>query len=581
MGSFTEGPNFSTKRGSVSLDPRLLDILQTAAGISGLNVNAFDGVDSRKQTGTQNHPNGWAMDIELSDPTTGKTYSSYGADWAKRDVPWQQSFPVYEQFAQTARLVQEAKYPELDNTFRWGGYWPAANGNPHGPDMMHFDINPNANGNMVGSTWDGGANPSLVKTYGITSNGGLGAPEGIRLASLVKQSLAGSGGLVPPADVPGTVMPVSMPTAIAAGRGASQSAPASWFNPSIANWATMPQDAPFGVRLPKGTMTPSFDLPETGVGSLDGSGFGSLFDSDNPYNTLLHPAGTYDPIGAGPSFGVSAPTPQQTHAEQLAGRAGGVPAPAIPDTFTQRSGGNVIPMPMPAVLRTPIKAPPAIPVPANSNLGDDLGVGPSFAALTAPTFDANMRSVPPTTDFQLLGKPGWIGSPDYDQSHGLGPQVTPASYAPTPAQYPPFYATQGSAVAPMPFPRPLALSIPQAPVAPAPVPVSRPAFAPVQIGRRYTVQPGDTLSGISMASGVPVQQLASQNDISNPNKIRAGQTLNIFALPTSFSSGNNGGGGNGGSFSFGTPAPVSSNGSGYSAANDSVWQKIIHGVPLK
>ena len=43
----------------------------------------------------------------------------------------------------------------------------------------------------------------------------------------------------------------------------------------------------------------------------------------------------------------------------------------------------------------------------------------------------------------------------------------------------------------------------------------------------YTVQPGDTLSGIARWYGVFVHALAHANHIANPNRIYAGQTLCI------------------------------------------------------
>ena len=55
----------------------------------------------------------------------------------------------------------------------------------------------------------------------------------------------------------------------------------------------------------------------------------------------------------------------------------------------------------------------------------------------------------------------------------------------------------------------------------------------------YTVQRGDTLSGIARWYGVPVHALAQANHIANPNRIYAGQTL---CIP----SGGGGGGGGGG-----------------------------------
>lgn len=44
----------------------------------------------------------------------------------------------------------------------------------------------------------------------------------------------------------------------------------------------------------------------------------------------------------------------------------------------------------------------------------------------------------------------------------------------------------------------------------------------------YTVQPGDTLSGIAEKYGVTVQQLQQWNDITNPNVINVGQIIKIY-----------------------------------------------------
>ncbi|MDU0404243.1 N-acetylmuramoyl-L-alanine amidase XlyA [Lactococcus lactis] len=43
--------------------------------------------------------------------------------------------------------------------------------------------------------------------------------------------------------------------------------------------------------------------------------------------------------------------------------------------------------------------------------------------------------------------------------------------------------------------------------------------------RTYTVQSGDIFSSIAIRLGTTVQSLVSMNDISNPNLIYAGQTL--------------------------------------------------------
>ncbi len=201
MGKVIKAPQFVQSRGGVSVDPKLEDILTTAAEASGLDVTFFSGVSGRS-SGTKNHPGGHAIDIELSDSATGQTYSSYAGGAFSRGVSWKQSFPVYEQFAQTARIIQEQKYPELNDTFAWGGYWYAGSGNKSGPDMMHFQVTPGA-GRMttlragIGGSWQDGASEPFQKTYGITSNGGLRGPAGAQLATQVMGALSGGAAIAP------------------------------------------------------------------------------------------------------------------------------------------------------------------------------------------------------------------------------------------------------------------------------------------------------------------------------------------------------------------------------------------------
>lgn len=55
------------------------------------------------------------------------------------------------------------------------------------------------------------------------------------------------------------------------------------------------------------------------------------------------------------------------------------------------------------------------------------------------------------------------------------------------------------------------------------------APAPQQI--LYTVQPGDTLSGIASTYGVPIDALAAYNGINDPNDLSPGQELAIPPQP--------------------------------------------------
>ena len=53
------------------------------------------------------------------------------------------------------------------------------------------------------------------------------------------------------------------------------------------------------------------------------------------------------------------------------------------------------------------------------------------------------------------------------------------------------------------------------------------AEAPAASTEYYTIQPGDTLSGIAERYGTSYQYLAYINGISNPNKIYAGDTIRV------------------------------------------------------
>ena len=61
-----------------------------------------------------------------------------------------------------------------------------------------------------------------------------------------------------------------------------------------------------------------------------------------------------------------------------------------------------------------------------------------------------------------------------------------------------------------------------------PSPGPPPPQPPPTSGGTYTIQPGDTLSGIALRFNTTVQILAQMNNIINPNYIYAGQVLYIY-----------------------------------------------------
>lgn len=82
------------------------------------------------------------------------------------------------------------------------------------------------------------------------------------------------------------------------------------------------------------------------------------------------------------------------------------------------------------------------------------------------------------------------------------------------------YGYQAGTPAPAPLPQPPATPPPQ-PVPPAP-----------NLQTTYTVQRGDTLSGIAAKFGTTYQALARINNIADPNKIYPGQVLRVSSVNT-------------------------------------------------
>lgn len=64
--------------------------------------------------------------------------------------------------------------------------------------------------------------------------------------------------------------------------------------------------------------------------------------------------------------------------------------------------------------------------------------------------------------------------------------------------------------------------------APTPTPTPTPEPTPEPSYIEYTVQPGDTLSGIADTYGTTYQKIAADNGIANPNLIYPGQVLKIY-----------------------------------------------------
>lgn len=152
-GQFSEVGNF-TANGADKVNPALIDILKEAAARTGMQVEAYSGY---RPGDPRFHGKGEATDIRIIGPD-GNPLPNY-------QTP--ESFKTYEQLAQAARQVQQEKYPELGNQFRWGGYFGGGKGKYGAMDLMHFDLGGGDGLGMAGGSWDKGINPDQAALYGM------------------------------------------------------------------------------------------------------------------------------------------------------------------------------------------------------------------------------------------------------------------------------------------------------------------------------------------------------------------------------------------------------------------------------
>lgn len=184
-GSFEETGNM-VAQGVNHVDPQLLDILQTAAQLTGMQVQAYSGY---RPGDARFHGKGMATDIRIIGPD-GQPLPNY-------QTP--ETFSAYETLAQAARQVQQQKYPDLDKQFRWGGYFSGDKGKYGAMDLMHFDLGGSDKLGMVGGSWDKGLTPEQAANFpGVKSSGALAfAPQNPVSDSAGAVDAMAAGGLKP------------------------------------------------------------------------------------------------------------------------------------------------------------------------------------------------------------------------------------------------------------------------------------------------------------------------------------------------------------------------------------------------
>jgi uncharacterized membrane protein YgcG len=128
-GSYDGESKFSVLRGNPEgVNEKLVNVIKASSSdLPGdWAARMISGKDGRS-TGTANHPNGLAMDVEIYNTKTGEVLTNQG---------FGPSFKMYEKLARSMNIRGKEMYP--DERYIWGGTWisdAAGNG-----DAMHYQI---------------------------------------------------------------------------------------------------------------------------------------------------------------------------------------------------------------------------------------------------------------------------------------------------------------------------------------------------------------------------------------------------------------------------------------------------------
>lgn len=136
------------------VDPRLAKIMEEAIKRSGLNVNLKSGY---RPGDKRFHGKGLATDWTIIGED-GKPLADYQSP---------QTFAQYQQLADHARAAQMDLYPDLNDQFRWGGYFSGGKGKYGALDLMHFDLGGSDRLGMAGGDWENGLTPEQARIWGL------------------------------------------------------------------------------------------------------------------------------------------------------------------------------------------------------------------------------------------------------------------------------------------------------------------------------------------------------------------------------------------------------------------------------
>jgi hypothetical protein len=390
--AYNEVGNFVT-RGQSKVNAQLREVVKEAA-------NRFPGYEAHVYSGyrpgdKRNHGKGRALDVALVDKKTGKVLDNYQNAKA---------FRTYEKFAQTVREVQQEKYPELDKSLRWGGYF---SGNPSvygAVDLMHFDISTTP---MAGGSWDDGLTQAQrdlwpgAESYGLNSPrppNEMQAPQSLAQVRATEQALAQAFGSPSRAlDVPQSALAFNAPS-----------------RPKTMN---PPSRFP-GVPVGKVTRTslPSIpaSLPAAPVGRVDRAPLAPVGQFSQPARSLQHPTSVAKPTNL-----AAAPVGKVTKGPAL--------APATPNASTLAAQYGQY-RPSTATSMPTVATPPSVPV----------GALPAAKPVAQPLQHPISVPVTPVTPPALALPPAPVLAPllappkvvkDYPVAEALAPPAPPRATA--------------------------------------------------------------------------------------------------------------------------------------------------------
>lgn len=173
-----ESDKFSVLGGSIEgVDPRLVNVVKASSNDlpEGYTVKMISGYDARS-TGTKNHPNGLAMDVQIYDNEGNLIPHN------KNSAGWKE----YEKLYRSVNIRGKDMYP--DQEFIWGGAWiseAAGRGDP-----MHYQI---VNRDIVGTSKSSGKysfESGLDPSHPFVAEGGqLTAEERVDYDASIRQRI--------------------------------------------------------------------------------------------------------------------------------------------------------------------------------------------------------------------------------------------------------------------------------------------------------------------------------------------------------------------------------------------------------